>query len=107
MSCQDVKRAIGGKMADFVAPLHSNWLVVWGEEKDHDHIDVEFGDQIRLKTRGDSPLIGMKFSYFVNPDFLLCPFKICSSNYVNHLKELQANLQNFVHEIFKSSIFKI
>lgn len=63
MSCQDVKRAIGGKLADFVAPLHADWLVVWGEEKDHDHIEVEFGDQVRLKTRGDSPLIGMKFSF--------------------------------------------
>lgn len=50
-------------MADFVAPLHANWLVMWGEEKDHDHMEVEFGDQVRLKTRGDSPLIGMKNVY--------------------------------------------
>ena len=61
MSCQDVKRAIAGKMADFVPPLHVNWLVVWGEEKDHDNMEVEFGDQVRLKTRGDSPLISTNF----------------------------------------------
>ena len=61
MNCQDVKRAIAGKMADFVPPLHANWLVVWGEEKDHDSMEVEFGDQVRLKTRGDSPLIGTNF----------------------------------------------
>ena len=60
MSCQDVKRAIGGKLTDFVPSLHTNWLVMWGDEKDHDHMEVEFGDQVRLKTRGDSPLIGRK-----------------------------------------------
>ena len=58
MNCQDVRRTIAGKMADFVPPLHADWLVAWGEEKDHDHIEVAFGDQVRLKTRGDSPLIG-------------------------------------------------
>ena len=63
MNCQDVRRTIGGKMADFVPPLHADWLVAWGEEKDHDHVEVEFGDQVRLKTRGDSPLIGKTLSY--------------------------------------------
>ena len=65
MSCQDVKRVIGGKMAEFVPPLHANWLIVWGDEKDHDQMEVEFGDQVRLKTRGDSPLIGMKLHLVV------------------------------------------
>lgn len=60
MSCEDVRRTISGKMTEFVPSKHSNWLVLWGDEKDHDHMEVEFGDQVRLKTRGDSPLIGTK-----------------------------------------------
>ena len=70
MNCQDVKRAVAGTMADFVPPLHANWLVLWGEEKDHDSMEVEFGDQVRLKTRGDSPLIGtnlvLQFCCFIS-----------------------------------------
>ena len=58
MSYQDVKSTFSGKLAEFITPQHANWLVVWGEEKDHDHVELEFGDQVRLKTRGDCPLIG-------------------------------------------------
>jgi len=62
MSYQDVKSTFSGKLAEFITPQHANWLVVWGEEKDHDHVELEFGDQVRLKTRGDCPLIGKEQS---------------------------------------------
>ena len=45
-------------LTDFVAPSHAQSLCVWGEESVYGHVEVEFGQSVRLKTRGDSCLIG-------------------------------------------------
>ena len=45
-------------LSSFVTPTHSGVLCLWGEEDAYSHVEVEYGQQIRVKTRGNSPLIG-------------------------------------------------
>lgn len=44
-------------LSPLATPTHSGGLCLWGEEDTYSHIDVEYGQPIRLKTRGNSPLI--------------------------------------------------
>ena len=37
---------------------HAQSLCFWGEEDDYNHVECEAGQRVRLKTRGDSILIG-------------------------------------------------
>ena len=45
-------------LSDLVAPSHTHSICMWGEEKVYGHVEVEFGQTVRLKTRGNSCLIG-------------------------------------------------
>ena len=45
-------------LTDHVTPGHAHSLCMWGEEELYGHVEVEFGQKVRLKTRGDSCLIG-------------------------------------------------
>ncbi len=45
-------------LADYVAPSHAESLCFWGEEDQYEHVEIEYGQSVRLKTKGDSPFIG-------------------------------------------------
>lgn len=55
---QKVVAIIQSPLSSLVRPTHSGELCLWGEEDAYNHVEMEYGQQIRLKTRGDSPLIG-------------------------------------------------
>jgi hypothetical protein len=46
------------QLSSLVTPTHSGALCLWGEEEAYSHVEVEYGQPIRAKTRGNSPLIG-------------------------------------------------
>ena len=41
-------------------PKHSQMVCFWGEEDTYGHVECEYGQGVRLKTRGDSVLIGRR-----------------------------------------------
>ena len=54
----EVCRRLHCKLTDLVRAEHSQCVVLWGEEEAYDHVELEFGQPVRLKTKGDSPFIG-------------------------------------------------
>ena len=54
----EVCRRLQCKLTDLVRPDHSQCVVLWGDEGTYDHVDLEVGQPVRLKTKGDSPFIG-------------------------------------------------
>ena len=57
----EVRRRIQTTLADFVPPAHAGTLCLWGEESTYDHVEVDYGQAVRLKTKGDSPFLGEHF----------------------------------------------
>ena len=57
----EVHRRIQTALTDFVPPAHAGTLCFWGEESTYDHVEVDYGQGVRLKTRGDSPFLGENF----------------------------------------------
>ena len=53
-------------LTDLEAPRHSHSLCFWGEEDTYNHVECEHGQGVRLKTRGDSLLIGKINMYSAN-----------------------------------------
>ena len=52
-------------LSDMVAPAHAGELCLWGDEGTYDHVEIEYGQQVRLKTRGNSPFIGEQLPLFL------------------------------------------
>ena len=50
-------------LTPLVSPSHSGELCLWGEEETYSHVEVEYGQPIRVKTRGNSPLIGQSVNW--------------------------------------------
>ena len=55
---QEVNRRLHSPLAEFVSPQHAQTLCFWAEEETYDHVELGFGQAVRLKTKGDSPFIG-------------------------------------------------
>ena len=55
---QKVCQLTHSPLSDMVTPAHAGELCLWGDEGTYDHVEIEYGQQIRLKTRGNSPFIG-------------------------------------------------
>ena len=53
----EVSRRIQTALVDFVPPAHAGTLCFWGEESTYDHVEVDYGQGVRLKTKGDSPFL--------------------------------------------------
>ena len=47
-------------LTELVQPSHAQTLCFWGEEQAYVHVELQFGQTVRLKTLGDSPFIGTK-----------------------------------------------
>ncbi len=58
LTYEELKRRVQSSLADYVAPSHAQSLCFWGEEEQYDHVEIEYGQPVRLKTKGDSPFIG-------------------------------------------------
>lgn len=50
-------------LAEFVRPSHAQTLCLWGEEMTYNHVELDYGGPVRLKTKGNSPFIG-KYSFY-------------------------------------------
>lgn len=61
---QKVCQLIRSPLSDMVTPAHAGELCLWGDEGTYDHVEIEYGQQIRLKTRGNSPFIGNQLLIF-------------------------------------------
>ena len=55
---QEVNRRLHSPLAEFVSSQHTQTLCFWAEEETYDHVELGFGQAVRLKTKGDSPFIG-------------------------------------------------
>ena len=55
---QKVVDLLNSRLSPLVRPTHAGELCLWGEEDAYNHVEIEYGQHIRLKTRGNSPLIG-------------------------------------------------
>lgn len=55
---QQVKERLQSPLMTLVTPAHAHTICFWAEEETYEHVDLEFGQAVRLKTRGDCPLIG-------------------------------------------------
>lgn len=55
---QEVSRRLHSPLAKFVPPQHAHSLCFWADEQTYDHVELAFGQAVRLKTKGDSPFIG-------------------------------------------------
>ena len=55
----EVQRRLQSPLAEFVKPSHSQTVCLWGEESAYNHVELEYGGVVRLKTRGNSPFIGL------------------------------------------------
>ena len=49
---------IQSPLLEFVSPIHAQSLCFWGDEQTYDHVELDYGQSVRLKTKGDSPFIG-------------------------------------------------
>lgn len=58
-----MRRRIQTALSDFVPPAHAGTLCFWGEESTYDHVEIDYGQGVRLKTKGDSPFLGEAISY--------------------------------------------
>lgn len=54
----EVRRRTQSSLVDFVPPTHAGTLCFWGEESTYDHVEIDYGQGVRLKTKGDSPFLG-------------------------------------------------
>ena len=54
----EVRRRMQTALADFVPPAHAGTLCFWGKESTYDHVEIDYGQGVRLKTKGDSPFLG-------------------------------------------------
>lgn len=54
----EVCRRLHCQLTDLVRPDHSQCVVLWGDEGTYDHVELEVGQPVRVKTKGDSPFIG-------------------------------------------------
>ena len=54
----EVRRRLQTALTDLVPPAHAGTLCFWGEESTYDHVEVDYGQGVRLKTKGDSPFLG-------------------------------------------------
>lgn len=54
----EVRQRIQTALFDLVPPAHAGTLCFWGEESTYDHVEVDYGQGVRLKTKGDSPFLG-------------------------------------------------
>lgn len=54
----EVCRRLSSPLKEFVPAAHAHTLCLWGEERVFDHIELGHGQQVRLKTKGDSVLLG-------------------------------------------------
>ena len=59
-------------LSPLASPAHAGELCLWGEEGTYDHVELEYGQQVRLKTRGNSPLIGERSSTCTRTLYILC-----------------------------------
>lgn len=62
---QEVNKRLHSPLAEFVSSQHAQTLCFWAEEETYDHVELGFGQAVRLKTKGDSPFIG-------NINFVMC-----------------------------------
>ena len=60
-----MNRRLHSPLAEFVSSQHAQTLCFWAEEETYDHVELGFGQAVRLKTKGDSPFIG-------NINFVVC-----------------------------------
>ena len=54
----EVRQRLQTALSDFVSPAHAGTLCFWGEESTYDHVEIDYGQGVRLKTKGDSPFLG-------------------------------------------------
>ena len=54
----ELSQRIQSPLGGLVPPLHAQTLCFWGEEQVYEHVEMDFRQPVRLKTRGDCPLIG-------------------------------------------------
>lgn len=54
---QKVVDLLNSRLSPLVRPTHAGELCLWAEEDAYNHVEIEYGQHIRLKTRGNSPLI--------------------------------------------------
>lgn len=53
----ELSQRIQSPLGGLVPPLHAQTLCFWGEEQVYEHVEMDFRQPVRLKTRGDCPLI--------------------------------------------------
>ena len=58
LSFLEVQHRLQSPLSEFVKPSHSQTLCLWGEEATYNHVELDYGGPIRLKTKGNSPFIG-------------------------------------------------
>ncbi|XP_064405183.1 arpin-like [Halichondria panicea] len=52
-----VQRLQSRPLTELVISSHAQTLCFWGEESVYDHVELFFGQKVRLKTKGDSPFL--------------------------------------------------
>ena len=55
----EVQHRLQSPLSEFVRPFHSQTLCLWGDEAAYNHVELEHGGAVRLKTKGNSPFIGL------------------------------------------------
>lgn len=61
----EIQRRIDSPLSKFVQPSHSQTLCLWGEEATYNHVELDYGGPVRLKTKGNTPFIGTYASAFL------------------------------------------
>ena len=62
LSFQDVCQSLPPLLVKLFPAAHSHTLCFLGDEETYDHLDLLFGQSVRLKTKGDSLFIGNKMT---------------------------------------------
>ena len=55
----EVIKRVHSPLVDYETPSHAHSLCLWGEDDVYSSVECEYGQGVRLKTRGDSIFIGM------------------------------------------------
>ncbi len=60
LNFSQVQSRLASALANFVTPSHSQTLCLWGAESSYNHVELEHGTPVRLKTKGNSLFIGRR-----------------------------------------------
>ena len=58
LSFEDVYQSLPPLLVKLFPTAHSHTLCFLGDDETYDHLDFQFGQSVRLKTKGDSPFVG-------------------------------------------------